>query len=246
MNTVLRARRHALGALLGGATGLAALASGCATGSARPVQRGAAPPADVRVGDRWRYAVINLYNNTRLTELVVEVTELAPRLRLSVVDAAGGTRPPEVYARAWQVLEEPNYDLPQLFASAAPLLPATLAPGASERFSGSYTTPMSADRLYWSEIARVRGWDRVRVPAGEFEALRVQRTIAFQHADRFRQRENRTDTLWYAPEVNRWVRREWTGSYGTQATLHNSMREDWVAHELIEYRRGLERSVNRP
>lgn len=238
MSTALRARRRALGALVGGATGLAALTSGCATGGAQAVQRGAAPAADVRIGDRWRYAVINLYNNTRLTERMVEVIALAPRLRLSVVDTTGGERPPEVYARAWQVLEEPNYDLPQVFASAAPLLPLALAPGASERFSSSYTTPMSADRLYWSEIARVRGWERVRVPAGEFEALRVQRTIAFQHADRFRQRETRTDTLWYAPEVNRWVRREWTGSYGTQATLRTNMREDWVAHELIDYRRG--------
>lgn len=236
MNAARLGRRFALGALAGGA---AALAAGCAASGAQPPQRGAAAAPEVRVGDRWRYRLVNLYNNTQVAELLVQVSEVAPRLRLSVVDAAGAARPPEVYARAWRVLEEPNYDdLPQTFASPAPVLPQDLSPGASEQYKGRYTTPLSSDALYWSEIVRVRGWERVRVPAGEFVALRVQRTIAFEHADRYRQRENRSDTLWYAPEVNRWVRREWTGYYGTRATLRTNMREDWVAHELIEYRRG--------
>ncbi|MCL4746428.1 MAG: hypothetical protein KJZ83_13585 [Burkholderiaceae bacterium] len=237
MNAPARARRRATLALLGAA----ALGAGCATREAATAARAAAPGAQVRLGDRWRYASINLYNGMRLGELLAEVVATTPRLRVAVsatTGAAGGQRSEEVYASAWRVLEEPNYDLAQVFSAPAPLLPSVLAPGASESFRGSYRTPLSDDALYWSEIARVETWERVRVPAGEFLALRVRRTIAFDHADRFRQRNTRSDTLWYAPEVNRWVRREWTGWYGTAATLRTNMREDWVAHELIDYRPG--------
>ncbi len=242
MNVPRQVRRRTVLALLGaGALGAGTLGAGCATRDAATASRAVAPGARVRVGDRWRYATINLYNGARLGELLAEVVATAPMLRVAISDTTSTPatrRADEVYAGAWRVLEEPNYDLAQTFSAPVPLLPAVLAPGASESFRGTYRTPLSDDALFWSEISRVESWERVRVPAGEFLALRIRRTIAFDHADRFRQRNTRSDTLWYAPEVNRWVRREWTGVYGTAATLRTNMREDWIAHELIEYRPG--------
>jgi len=76
----------------------------------------------------------------------------------------------------------------------------------------------------------------VRVPAGEFVALRVDRTINFRHADIWREHCVRWDTAWYVPELRRWVLREWTGEWlmpdGPNRTL---VYEDRVRWELLEW-----------
>ena len=42
--------------------------------------------------------------------------------------------------------------------------------------------------------------------------------------------------LWYAPQVNRWVRREWTGTYRWSGMrIPATLRDDWVEHKLLEY-----------
>ena len=190
----------------------------------------------MRAGDRWRYAVIDLYRRERLTELTMQVAAEAPQLRVSVTDASGTARPDEVYASPWRVVQEPAYGAVIQFRNPNPLLPARLETGASERISNTFRA--SADGLwnFWSEQIDAQGWERVRVPAGEFVALRVMRRISFDHQDSFRTRSARDETLWYAPEVNRWVRREWTGRYYWAGMRGAPLREDWIAWELLEYR----------
>ena len=56
---------------------------------------------------------------------------------------------------------------------------------------------------YWSVRVDARDWERIQVPAGVFEVLRVTRRIAFRHADLHRVESVRNETLWYAPKVNR-------------------------------------------
>ena len=73
------------------------------------------------------------------------------------------------------------------------------------------------------------------MPAGEFDALRVERRIYFTHVDLRRSQSVRTEYLWYAPAVNRWVRREWTGQYIGWPVRRGVAREDWVVHLLAEY-----------
>jgi hypothetical protein len=89
--------------------------------------------------------------------------------------------------------------------------------------------------FYWSDWLDAVGWQRVRTPAGEFDALRVERRIAFAHSDPFRDRPTREETLWYAPAVNRWVLREWTGRYWGRSHPPPLLREDWVGLRLVGY-----------
>ena len=67
----------------------------------------------------------------------------------------------------------------------------------------------------------------------------MQRTIWFDYPDVFRFNSSRIDSVWYAPEVNRWVRREWTGDYQHENSLGKlggtRRREDWVRWELVSY-----------
>jgi len=222
--------------LIAGA-GAAALA-GCAPGYVpAPVEE--APPPSVRVGDRWRYALIDRYRGERFDEETVEAVATEPQLRLRVSGADGVARDEEIYAAPWRVIREPGYDQPIVFVHPTPVLPWRLAVGGRARVSNAFRTPGEDRTLHWSEWIDALGWERVRVPAGEFVALRVLRRIAFVHPDPFRERSSREETLWYAPEVDRWVQREWTGTYFWAGMRRDApLREAWVLRQLIEHRRG--------
>ncbi|HQD84413.1 MAG TPA: hypothetical protein PK929_15265 [Quisquiliibacterium sp.] len=213
----------------------AALLAGCATPQFVAPPAAPVPPPTVRVGDRWRYQVVDRYSG-RVTGLrAMQVAALQPQLRVAVTD--GNDRPlaEETYARPWEVVQEPGYDLVQIFTQPIPVVPQPIAVGASARISGAYRLPGQDDQYFWSEWIDAPGWERIRVPAGEFEALRIERRIAFTHSDRWRLSAQRSETLWYAPAVNRWVRREWTGNYLWYGMRRSPLREDWVAYELIDY-----------
>jgi hypothetical protein len=211
-----------------------ALAAGCAL-PAPPASAPAAAAPVLRIGERWRYEKVNLYNGQRIALLSMQVVDIAPEVRVRVTDAEGRDGPEEVYAGPWRVVQEPAYDQVQIFRDPMPLLPERLVPGANERRQTVYHLAGSERELYWSEWLDVEGWERVRVPAGEFDALRIVRRIGFVHAEIWRQQSSRLDTLWYAPAVNRWVQRTWTGTYYWPGTRRAPLREDNVAWRLIDH-----------
>lgn len=195
-----------------------------------------APPR-VRVGDRWRYGVVDLYRNQLIDELTMQVITIEPQLRLSVTASDGSQRSEEVYADAWRAIQDPFYDLAAIFRDPNPLLPSPLRQGVYLRLTNAWRAPGESRWLYWSEWTEALQWEHISVPAGEFTALRVQRQIAYEHPDAFRLSNARTETLWYAPQVNRWVRREWTGTYlWPGMRTFSPLRDDWVEHKLLEYR----------
>ena len=223
---------------LGGLIGLPALATfaGCASTASMPPPPGAdpLPTPQLRPGGRWRYRLLNRYNGTTITNAVAEVLAASPELRVRVDLGEGRPSLLERYASPWVAIEESVFDTPIFFESPMPVVPAGLGAGQSLRSSARYRSPVAPFALAWQQTLTARGWERVAVPAGEFDALRVERLIWFQHPDTFRNASERTDVLWYAPQVGRWVRREWTGSYHEAGGLGRGarFREDWIVWEL--------------
>lgn len=226
------ARRQVLAGI--GALSVAGLA-GCAAPAA--ITRPAAAAPQVRVGDSWRYRQVNGYNGLELGETMMRVVTVAPELRVAVSGWGApeeGTE--EIHAGPWNVLQEPAYDMLQRFETPQPLLPAQLQAGAKVRYSGRYRVPGFEESFDWHAWADALRWEAITVPAGRFEALRIQRRIAFRHSDLWRVQCERLETLWYAPEANRWVRREWTGTYRRYSVERKLLlREDWIVSELVEY-----------
>ncbi len=231
-NRPIAARRRLLLA------GAGVLVAGCASPVHLPAPPGGGGTPVLRVGDRWRYAQIDLYRNERTDELTMDVVEVAPLLRVRVSDASGTLRTEEIYERAWRVIQEPSYGDVILFSHPNPVLPTRLEAGGSERIANRIRA--GGDELWhlWTEWIDAPGWEAIRVPAGEFVALRVRRRINFESPDPFRFFSTRYETLWYAPQVNRWVRREWTGQYyWAGMTIREApILEDRIAWELLEYR----------
>lgn len=213
----------------------AALAAGCAAPQYIAPPAGPVPPPRVRIGDRWRYQAVDHYSGKVVGLRAMQVAEIQPQLRIRVTDGDGRTLAEETYARPWEVIQEPGYDTVQIFTQPIPIVPGPIEAGASARVSGRYRLPGRDEVYFWSEWIDALGWERVRVPAGEFDALRIERRIAFDHSDRWRLYSQRWETLWYAPAVNRWVRREWQGTYQWQGDRRSRLREDWVVYELIDY-----------
>jgi hypothetical protein len=87
----------------------------------------------------------------------------------------------------------------------------------------------------WRIAARASGWERVRTPAGEFDALRISRTMNLGDADDGWLDTTRTETLWYAPAVNGWVRVERHDKQREDAGRAPRNREDWRIWELREH-----------
>jgi hypothetical protein len=219
-------RRRLVAAL--GAGVAAGFAPGCATPlpPPRPVDRARAP----RVGDAWRYAYRSEWKNVAphmLDVAVVTVADQGIGDRLTVDGAAS-----------------PSAD--QLFTSqfaiVARVLPGVLVHEFSpylESFGpipaqGPVAVPPPGWGTAWSVGARVAGAEQILVPAGRFDATRVE----IFGSRPFIQMDDAADpvriyaTAWFAPAVKRLVR----FSYMTEARRLNPLVRDHL--ELVSYRVG--------
>ena len=217
------------------AGGLAA--AGCAAPDIVPGPPGPVPPPRVRRGDRWQYLEINLYNGEPTGEIACEAVEGGEPVRIRRTRMDGRPLDDEFYGRPWQVQIEPHYPLTISLLAPMPLLPDRLEAGARRHDSTRYTVAGGSATYWWDQVLTAPRWERVRVPAGDFDCLRVERLINFEHPDRARAFSRRNDVLWYAPSVNRWVQRQWTGSFINKDSLprHGAEREDWVRWVLVRY-----------
>lgn len=217
------------------------LISGCAIPGPRsaggvllPDRPPPAPPAP-RARERWRYREINVYNGLATGEVLSELVETSPFLRVTNQHSRRAMAD-ETYGKAWNIVQEPAFDLPITFDTPLPMLTQELRTGASERIATTYRNEYSERRYYWSLYVDAMNWERLRVPAGEFDCLRIVRRIWFTHFDIFRNNSERVDTIWYAPAINRWAQREWTGSFVLAGGRRGARaREEWVRWELLEH-----------
>lgn len=86
--------------------------------------------------------------------------------------------------------------------------------------------------------AQVDGWERVRVPAGEFDALKIQRQIYLDDEEFWRWGTTVLETDWYVPAIKRFVRHEDKSEFIEKSGRfpNNLRRGDWTIVELQQYR----------
>ncbi|MEZ5651609.1 MAG: hypothetical protein R3E87_13815 [Burkholderiaceae bacterium] len=196
------------------------IAAGCATSREYLAAPAAADaPIVPLAGSRWRYQRINLYNDLPLDEVVCELESTSPSW--SVIWRGQQERDTirARYSEPWRIVEEPLYGELMRFERPVPVVPAVLAAGQRERVQTHYRVAASSRSLRWRTDLAALGWERVVVPAGAFTALRIERTSYFEPWQMSRFSARRVETLWMAPEIGHWVRRDWTGYYLDETTL---------------------------
>jgi hypothetical protein len=197
-------------------------------------------PAVPRPGDTWVYIGHDGYTDLPKGEYTFQV---------SAVDVAGitveatheGRAHTERYTPDWAWVERPLTNL-QLFHYNPPLvaLPFPLHAGKAWRSYVMATDPASGRTNRVRIDGKVEGWQRLRVPAGEFDTLKVVRHVYAGNFDYFRTEDNIVETDWYAPRISAVVRHEGLSSYidtskGCRVADCNIIRQDWTGLELSAY-----------
>jgi hypothetical protein len=240
----------------------AALSIGCTT--RRPSAAGggvSAPPVRApAVGQSWRYSKHDFYSRALVDSQVDRIAAVgatvdidssseavkntsAPawgtawlRKYIPRRDVPSGPLPSEIQEPWGKVLVDPHWSQVQVYETPIPLWPAQLTPGWKIHINTKYKTPSNEAGLPWGQTMEARDWEMISVPAGQFRALRFTNLVNFRSTDFSRTACQRQETLWFAPEVGRWVARESTGIYYIQdSSVDTPYNEPGFRWDLLEW-----------
>jgi hypothetical protein len=192
------------------------------------------------VGQQWVYEVRNYFNGELVDVLTETVVEVGPVVRIARQGQKLGPLPDEIQQPWGMVLQDPHWSPPQRFTKAVPLWPEKLAPGWSGFYRTRYQVVGFPDNdFYWGLNVEAKQWNRVKTLAGEFDALHYVNTADyFESHDWFRIASNRSEQVWFAPQIGRWVVRESFGEYLWMGMRgwSESLKEDYLRWELVSWK----------
>jgi len=199
------------------------------------------PPAAIQtnargisVGDRWRYQVVDKYKGEVVRNFAWKVDGLMPdgTLRLN------GGRQIHSSNNELQSYQNDSW-LERGSDSHYHHFPSVFKAGHKESFRFKETAVNKDGSAWvqdWEGTLEVKGKERVQVPAGDFEAWRIERVATYQ-GTRTQGKGQPTwygrskMTLWYAPEVRNFVARD------EESRQNGSNLADRVRMELTSFER---------
>ncbi|HEX6829082.1 MAG TPA: hypothetical protein VF104_08890 [Burkholderiales bacterium] len=216
------------------------------------------PPAEAAVpapGERWAYQVVNGYNNLGVGKASYEVVSAAAdRFEVRVTDDKSGSSQTRGIVRGWNP-ESGVYPVglamgglwngippggPVQYLPPLPVFRFPLAPGKSWSETVTATDPVSGQQIPVKVQGRVEGMERIRVPAGEFDTIKVSHDLYYQDPTWWRTSVWQTTTDWFAPSINRVVRHREQSQYtdlsrgGTSGGVGLIIHGDYLFHDLAE------------
>lgn len=238
---------------------IALLLGGCAARLSQtppPGMPATVPAPEVKVGDTWTYRVQDGFSGLPRGEQRHEVIAVGPgQIRVAgAVERGDGN---QIYDREWSWLRRPATNLQTFeYSPAYRAFDFPLAPGKRWRSRVTATDPADGRRFpVWIDGA-VLGWERVKVPAGEFDALKIERYVYIEYWEyAVRGRSIIYESEWYAPAVKQSVRREARSEYltylaggtgqsgfvrlggdgGRDGGGPRYVQDDWLVYELVSY-----------
>jgi len=177
-----------------------ALVAAALVATALPAAAQVAAPA-LRAGDTWTYRMVDDYNKQVVGDWTRAVVGTATGA-IRVDTRFGGATSESVFRAPGELASGVLGDRARgTMEPAFQLAPFPLTEGRSWSQTVVRTDPVTKERREMLVQGRVRGWETVKVPAGEFKAIRVDRTMYLGDYDAFRGITVRTETEWYAPDV---------------------------------------------
>jgi len=86
-------------------------------------------------------------------------------------------------------------------------------------------------------LGKVTGWETVKVPAGEFRALKIERVMLLGDYDHYRSQTRLTEHEWYVPEIRGAVKLQSWEEFRETGDSHYLQGERQV-YELLSYQPG--------
>jgi hypothetical protein len=171
------------------------------------------PPRAPAIGQSWTYQKLNFYNSQRLDTVKEEVVGMSGGIRISRRSQDKPDLADEVQPVWGQVTQDPYWDSLQTYEAPLPLWLDNFAVGTSQSNTTHYRSGSSSFRYWISARTTVVGWEKLVLPSGSFETVRIEKIIRLNHPDITRLDTLRRDTLWLAPEIGRWAARETNGEF---------------------------------
>ena len=225
--------------------GILLIAAGCAATLPQTPQGNLSPRVaapDIRVGDSWAYQFHDGYTQLPKGTLEYRVSAVQDDT-VTVQVRHGDLQWAESYTRDWNWRERPMTNL-QDFRYSPPYtaLPFPLAAGKAWHGNVQATDPKTGRANRVRIDGDALGWERVKVPAGEFEALKIRRIVYAGNFDYFRGEDRIIEYDWYSPQLGQIVKQESLSEYDdtSRSCKHSrcyAVRKDWNVFELLSYRR---------
>ncbi len=189
-----------------------------------------------QVGQEWSYIKKDVFNGKTLGLLVERVASISSNITIERSED-GGALPSEIQTSWGFVSADPQWSKLMNFNPALPLWPLELSTSWSKQFNTKYTIAGYPDgRLNWQEYMSVQSWEKITVPAGDFIALRFNNLINYESEDPNKFGCVHKETIWFAPQIGRWVARETSGSYQIQGDGGNVISTGSYQWQLTSYK----------
>jgi len=183
--------------------------------------------AGVLPGDRWVYEVTDEVTGDikqTTTVVVLDVSEKEINTRMSI---RGASPRQIVFDRGWSRVDD---SLWKYTPSDGTGIKMPLRVGQDWRFDSKATSFQSGTAMSVNGQSKVVGMERLTTSAGTFDTFKIETTARQINANDQTKSSTLSSTLWYAPTVNRWVRK--TYKLQVEGRLRESQTE-----ELTDYSR---------
>lgn len=196
-------------------------------------------------GDVYVYRLVNGYSKEVRGQLRHQVDKVeGNNITLSVTpdNAAAGIERTEIVTREGNWLRNPlenhGWKVEYEFATSYPAYVFPLDAGKTWSVRVTATVPSTGQRRSVRVDGKVIGNERIRVPAGEFDTVKIKRLVYPGDWDYFLMETHIVEFDWYAPALGRAVRTERRSEYidlsrcpEEGSCVHYG---DWDVFELVQ------------
>lgn len=183
-----------------------------------------AGPPDVHVGDRWRYHTLDGFTGEPTVEFALQIVEINDK------DIAVEFKTAEAHKRALRYFNHEWNIVDNGFAKFEPYYPEFKFPmGVGLAWKQAYhSLQINGQVLSTFSDAHVVALEQVTVPAGVFQAYKIENNMESRSGDSNANTSKAHIVTWYAPAVQRFVRRE-------ISVFSNGRLRNKSVDELLEY-----------
>jgi hypothetical protein len=188
----------------------------------------AVDPGPIRVGDRWSYDIKDALTGDLRQAVTIVAAEINEKEITTRISVRGKDRPLTfVFDPGWGRIDDGvwKHRPSDLLGIKKPL-----QIGKQWRAEGNSTNLQTGVAMQTSGLAKVVGQEQITTPAGTFDTFRVELTVRQINTKDQTKSTTLTVVVWYAPAINRWVRKN------TEVRFEGRLRDSF-SDELTEYSR---------
>jgi hypothetical protein len=189
-----------------------------------------------QIGQEWRYLERDFFSGQTRGVVVEKISSVGKTITVSRSDEYGSPLPSEIQGPHGMVITDPHWGKVLNFNPAIPLWPEKMSSSWNKEVVSRYNiSGYPQNKNDWQLYMSAHGWEKITVPAGDFIALRFQNLINFENNDPNIVNSIRRETIWFAPQIGRWVARESSGTFQIQGQIGPVLLENSTKWELLSW-----------